>query len=56
LVTVGVTVVFPFTPLGSLFGFTPPPVSFLLAMAIIVGLYVFAGEAVKRIFYRRIGF
>jgi Mg2+-importing ATPase len=56
LVIVGVTVVFPFTQLGYLFGFTPPPVSFLFAMAIIVVLYIFAGEAAKRIFYRRMEF
>jgi len=56
LVIVGVTVVFPFTQLGYLFGFTPPPVSFLLAMAVIVTLYIFAGEAAKRIFYRRMRF
>jgi Mg2+-importing ATPase len=56
LVIVGATVVFPFTLLGSLFGFTPPPVSFLFAMAVIVALYIFAGEAVKRAFYRRMEF
>ena len=56
LVIVGVTLILPFTPLGSLFGFTPPPISFLLAMAAIVALYILLAEAVKRIFYRRIGF
>jgi len=56
LVVVGATLILPFTPLGSLFGFTPPPISFLLAMAIIVSLYILLAEAVKRIFYRRIGF
>jgi Mg2+-importing ATPase len=56
LVIVGVTLIFPFTPLGDLFGFTPLPISFLLAMATIVVFYIFAGEAVKRIFYRRMEF
>ncbi len=56
LAIVGVTLIFPFTPLGSLFGFTPPPVSFLLAMAAIVALYILLAEAMKRVFYRRIGF
>lgn len=56
LAIVGVTLVFPFTPLGSLFGFTPPPISFLLAMAAIVTLYILLAEAVKRTFYRRTGF
>jgi Mg2+-importing ATPase len=56
LAIVGVTLVFPFTPLGSLFGFTPPPISFLFAMSAIVTLYILWAEAVKRIFYRRTGF
>jgi P-type Mg2+ transporter len=56
LVIVVATVILPFTPLGELFGFRPPPLSFLVAMAIIVALYIFAAEAVKRIFYRRIEF
>jgi P-type Mg2+ transporter len=56
LAIVGVTLVFPFTPLGPLFGFTPPPILFLIAMALIVVLYIFMAEAVKRIFYKRIGF
>ncbi len=56
LVIVGATVILPFTPLRSLFGFTPPPISFLLAMAAIMTLYILLAEAVKRIFYKRIGF
>jgi len=56
LVIVGATVLFPFTPLGTLFGFGPLPISFLIAMSIIVALYIFAGEALKRIFYKRIRF
>jgi Mg2+-importing ATPase len=56
LVIVGVTLIFPFTPLGPLFGFTPPPILFLFAMAAIVVLYILMAEAVKRIFYRRMGF
>ena len=56
LAVVGVTLVFPFTPLGPLFGFTPPPVSFLFAMAAIVALYILMAEVVKRIFFKRIGF
>jgi Mg2+-importing ATPase len=56
LAIVGATLGFPFTPLGSLFGFTPPPISFLFAMAAIVTFYILMAEAVKRIFYRRTGF
>ena len=56
LVIVGATLIFPFTPLGVLFGFTPLPISFLLAVAVIVMLYILLAEVVKRVFYRRIGF
>jgi Mg2+-importing ATPase len=56
LVIVGVTLTLPFTSLGTLFGFTPPPILVLLFMSIIVVLYIFAGEVVKRIFYKRIKF
>ncbi len=53
---VGVALILPYTLLGDLFGFTPPPVPLMLAMGIIVGLYIIAGEMAKRIFYRRVRF
>jgi Mg2+-importing ATPase len=56
LVTVGATLIFPFTLLGNLFGFTPLPISILLLMATISVLYIIAGEAVKRVFYKRAKF
>jgi len=56
LVIVGITFVFPFTPLGVLFGFGPLPISFLIAMSIIVAGYILAGEAVKTVFYKRVKF
>ena len=56
LATVGVTLIFPFTPLGNLFGFTPLPISTLLLMATIAVLYIIAGGAVKRVFYRHAKF
>jgi Mg2+-importing ATPase len=54
LMIVGAALIFPFTLLGNLFGFTPPPISFLLVMAIIVVLYIILGEVVKRAFYKRL--
>jgi Mg2+-importing ATPase len=54
LVTVAVTVVLPFTPLGGIFGFSRLPPSFLLFIAAIVVLYVVAAEIVKAVFYRRV--
>jgi Mg2+-importing ATPase len=53
---VGAAVILPFTLLGGLFGFSPPPFLFILAMAGIVILYVVAGEVAKRAFYKRIKF
>jgi Mg2+-importing ATPase len=51
MLIVGATLVLPFTALGKLFGFSPLPLSFLAAMAIIVVLYILAAEAAKRVFY-----
>lgn len=56
LLIVGATLIFPFTLLGDLFEFRPPPISFLLVMAIIVLLYIMAGDEVKRNFYKRVKF
>jgi Mg2+-importing ATPase len=49
---VAVTVLLPFTPLGALFSFTPPPPVFLLVMMGIVGLYILSAEVAKSLFYR----
>ncbi|AMV37723.1 magnesium-translocating P-type ATPase [Planctomyces sp. SH-PL62] len=43
----------PYTPLAPLLGFEPLPARFLLALALIVGLYLASAEAVKAVFYRR---
>jgi Mg2+-importing ATPase len=56
IVIVGATLVFPFTPLGSLFGFAQPPLLVLLLMSIIVVLYIILGEVAKGIFYKRVKF
>ncbi len=45
-------VVLPFTPVGPLLGFVPPPLSVLFAMGMIVLLYIVSAEGVKRAFYR----
>jgi len=44
---------FPFTPLGRLFGLVPLPASFLLILGMIVVLYILMAEVVKRVFYRQ---
>jgi P-type Mg2+ transporter len=56
LVIVSAAVIVPFTPLGALFGFRPLPISFLLAMAAIVALYIISADIAKGIFYRRAKF
>lgn len=47
-----VTLLLPYTPLAGLLGFQPLPLSFLIVLAVIVGLYIFCAEVIKRIFYQ----
>jgi Mg2+-importing ATPase len=54
LLVVGVTLIFPFTSLGRVFGFSPLPLSFVLAMGGIVVSYIFAAEMTKKVFYKRV--
>jgi Mg2+-importing ATPase len=56
LVVAGLTLVFPYTRLGRVFGFTALPTFFLLAMGLIVVLYLSAAEVVKRSFFKRAKF
>ncbi|MEZ2239682.1 magnesium-translocating P-type ATPase [Microcoleus sp.] len=56
LATVGVTIFMPWTPLGTLFGFQPLPLSFVLVLGAIVLFYVTAAENMKRVFYSRVKF
>ncbi|MGA2483386.1 MAG: magnesium-translocating P-type ATPase [Candidatus Acidiferrales bacterium] len=53
LAVVAVAIVLPYTPLGSLLQFTPPPVSLLGAIALLAVTYLFLVQAVKSWFYRR---
>ena len=56
LTTVVVTLVLPYTPLGSLFGFEAPSIMYLLTMGLIVVSYIVIGELVKASFYKRVRF
>jgi len=56
IVIVVATLIFPFTPLGKLFGFAQPSILVLVLMSIIVVFYILAGEVVKGIFYKRVKF
>jgi len=51
-----ITMVFPFTPLGRIFGFSPLRFSTYLLLLLIVVLYIFMAEITKRIFYKRVKF
>jgi len=50
---IGFAIILPFTPLGSLFGFVPPPPAFFAALAIILGAYLLLADVIKRWFYKR---
>jgi Mg2+-importing ATPase len=52
LATIGVTILIPWTPLGTLLGFQPLPLRFVLSVAAIVVCYVTTAEVVKRAFYQ----
>jgi Mg2+-importing ATPase len=48
------TIILPYTPLGTLFGFAPIPLPYLLTLLLIVVLYIISAEVAKRIFYKRV--
>jgi Mg2+-importing ATPase len=50
------TLCFPFTPFAGPFGFKPLPISVILIIAVIIGIYVITAEIIKRIFYKRVKF
>ena len=51
-----ITIVFPFTPLGGVFGFVPLKFTTYLLLLLIVVIYIFAAEVTKRFFYKRVKF
>jgi Mg2+-importing ATPase len=53
LAVVGFAILIPFTPLGDVFGFMPPPPSFFLFLAAFVAIYLTMTESLKRVFYKR---
>jgi Mg2+-importing ATPase len=46
----------PFTPLATVFGFSRLPYMFLLLIGVIVILYIGAAEIAKKAFYRMVKF
>ncbi|SDZ04404.1 magnesium-translocating P-type ATPase [Nitrosomonas sp. Nm33] len=53
LAVVMLAVIIPFTPLGTYFGFVPPPAQFYFILAAMVVTYLVVVEVAKRSFYRR---
>jgi Mg2+-importing ATPase len=53
LTVVAVALILPFTPLGALFGFLQPPITFFLALAGMIGVYLLLVEIVKKWFIKR---
>jgi len=56
LLIVASALLFPFLPLGNVFGFSQLPISFLLLMGVIVAFYIISAEIVKAVFYMRVKF
>ena len=53
VIFIGVTVVLPYLPFGSVFGFIPLPAPLILTVIGLTGLYVVAAEIAKKLFYAR---
>jgi P-type Mg2+ transporter len=53
LSVVAATLLFPFTPLGKIMGFTKLPFVFFLLLGIIVVFYFITAELAKKLFYQR---
>jgi len=51
---VAVSLLVPFTPLASVFGFVPLPFAFLLLIGAVVVFYIAAAEVTKRVFYKMV--
>jgi Mg2+-importing ATPase len=56
LVTIGVTIIIHWTPVATLLGFQPLPLSLVLALGAIVSTYVVTADIVKKIFDRYLKF
>jgi len=51
-----ITIILPFTPLGTIFGFSPLKLSTYLLLLLIVVVYIIAAEITKTIFYKKVKF
>jgi len=53
---IAMTLILPYTPLAGVFGFSPLPLPFLFFIGLIVIVYIFTAEIVKKAFYKRVKF
>ncbi len=53
LTVIAVAFSLPYTPLGTIFGFTPPPATFYLALVGLIAGYLLLVEVVKKWFIKR---
>ncbi|HZY24412.1 MAG TPA: HAD-IC family P-type ATPase, partial [Bacteroidales bacterium] len=51
-----ITLLLPFTPLGTIFGFSSLPVKIYILLLLIVAVYILAAEITKKIFYKKVKF
>jgi Mg2+-importing ATPase len=49
-----ITLIFPFTPLGNILGFSPLSFSTYLLLLLIVAIYIISAEITKTIFYKKV--
>jgi P-type Mg2+ transporter len=56
LVTIGASIIIHCTPVATLLGFQPLPLSLVLALGAIVATYVVTADLVKKIFYQYVKF
>jgi Mg2+-importing ATPase len=49
-----ITLILPYTPFASIFGFSALPLPFLLFIGLIIIMYIFTAELVKKVFYKRV--
>jgi Mg2+-importing ATPase len=54
IVTIGLII--PFTPLGRFFGFVTPPLSYFIALFLIVAAYLFSVQVGKKWFIKKYGY
>jgi P-type Mg2+ transporter len=56
LLVAAFTLLFPFIPIETIFGFTALPISFMIVVGMIVGLYIATAELAKQVFYKKVRF